>query len=205
MIRCVKRCLQKILKNVKLTYDELLTVVVEVECVLNSRPLTCVSSEDTEEPLTSSHPLTVRGILYIPDECATADEDETDVQLLTRRQRCLSKLLGQLIRSSDIVTEMEEGKSNRSTWKLGRIAELHPGNDGFVRGTTVEVASSSGKRKRLRRPLQKLFPLEVREVGGTGQVPARPEENTQRQRRRASITGEVRRREVHQSLQEQEN
>ena len=95
MIRCVKRCLQKILKNVKLTYDELLTVVVEVECVLNSRPLTCVSSEDTEEPLTSSHPLTVRRILYIPDECATADEDETDVQLLTRRQRCLSKLLGQ--------------------------------------------------------------------------------------------------------------
>ena len=70
---------------------------------------------------------------------------------------------------------MEEGKSNRSTWKLGRIAELHPGNDGFVRRTTVEVASSSGKRKRLRRPLQKLFPLEVREVGGTGQVPARPE------------------------------
>ena len=100
---------------------------------------------------------------------------------------------------------MEEGKSNRSTWKLGRIAELHPGNDGFVRRTTVEVASSSGKRKRLRRPLQKLFPLEVREVGGTGQVPARPEEITQRQRRRASITGEVRRREVHQSLQEQEN
>ena len=61
---------------------------------------------------------------------------------------------------------MEEGKSNRSTWKLGRSAELRPGNDGFVRGTTVEVASSSGKRKRLRRPLQKLFPLEVREVGG---------------------------------------
>ena len=95
MIRCVKRCLKKILKNVKLTYDELLTVVVEVECVLNSKPLTCVSSEDTEEPLTPSHPLAVRGILYIPDECATADEDETHVQLLTRRQRCLSKLLGQ--------------------------------------------------------------------------------------------------------------
>ena len=89
MIRCVKRCLKKILKNVKLTYDELLTVVVEVECVLNSKPLTCVSSEDTEEPLTPSHPLAVRGILYIPDECATADEDETDVQLLTRRQRCV--------------------------------------------------------------------------------------------------------------------
>ena len=58
---------------------------------------------------------------------------------------------------SNIVTEMEEGKSNRSTWKLGRIAELHPGNDGFARGATVKVASCSGKRKRLRRPLRKFF------------------------------------------------
>ena len=28
MVRCVKRCLKKILKNAKLTYEELLTVVV---------------------------------------------------------------------------------------------------------------------------------------------------------------------------------
>ena len=62
---------------------------------------------------------------------------------------------------------MEEGNSNRSTWKFGRIVEVHPGNDGFVRGATVEVASSTGERKLLKRPLQKLFPLEVREVGGS--------------------------------------
>ena len=35
--------------------------------------------------------------------------------------------------SCDIVTVMEEGKSNRSTWKFGRIVEVHSGNDGFVR------------------------------------------------------------------------
>ena len=62
---------------------------------------------------------------------------------------------------------------------------------------TVEVASSSGKRKRLRRPLQNLPPLEFQKVGYTEQVPARPEANTfQRQRRNAAITGKVRRREV---------
>ena len=58
---------------------------------------------------------------------------------------------------------MEDGKSNRGTWKLGRIVDIHPGNDGLVRGATVEVASRTGKRK-LRRPVQKLFPLEVREA-----------------------------------------
>ena len=36
----------------RLTYDELLTALVEVEMVLNSRPLTVVSAEDLEEPLT---------------------------------------------------------------------------------------------------------------------------------------------------------
>ena len=51
---------------------------------------------------------------------------------------------------------------------------MHPGND----GATVEVALSSGKRKCPTRP-QKLFPLGVREVVGTEQVPARrPGTNT---------------------------
>ena len=125
-----------------MTYDELLTAVVEVECVQNSRPLTYVSSDDTEEPLTPSHLLTGRRVLSIPDEFATAEEDETDVQLLSRR-RYFSELLGQLwsrwkreyvvdlrehqrpadegasvaqsVALADIVTVMEEGKSNRST------------------------------------------------------------------------------------------
>ena len=84
--------------------------------------------------------------------------------------------------SCDIVAVMEEGKSNRSTWKFGRIVEVHPGNDGFVRGATVEVASSTGERKLLRRPLQILFPLEVREVRG------RPEANTlQREESRGGV------------------
>ena len=95
MICCVKHCLKKILKNTKLMYDELLTVKVEVECVKNSKPLTYVSSHDTEEPLTPSHLLIGRRILSIPNKCATTEEDETDVQLLTRRQHYLSELLGQ--------------------------------------------------------------------------------------------------------------
>lgn len=60
--------------------------------------------------------------------------------------------VAQSVAPGDIVTVMEEGKSNRSTWKLEKTEEVHPGNDGFVRGATVKVASGSCKRKRLRRP-----------------------------------------------------
>ena len=85
MIRCVKRCLKKILKNAKLTYEDLLTAVVEIECVLNSRPLTYVSTEDIEEPLTPSHLLTGRRLLSILDESVVAEEESTDAKILTRR------------------------------------------------------------------------------------------------------------------------
>ena len=58
LIRSTKRCLCKIIGKAKFTYDELLTAVIEVEGVLNSRPLTYVSTTDLEEPLTPSHLLT---------------------------------------------------------------------------------------------------------------------------------------------------
>ena len=83
LIRSVNRCLKKILKNAKLSYEELLTVVTEVECVLNSRPLTYVSSEDIEEPLTPSHLMTGRRLLSIPDEIAVDEEETSEVSLVT--------------------------------------------------------------------------------------------------------------------------
>ena len=50
-----KRCLKKIISRARLSYDDLLTAVTEVEGILNSRPLTCVQSDNIEEVLTPSH------------------------------------------------------------------------------------------------------------------------------------------------------
>ena len=145
LIHCVKRCLKKILKNAKLSYEELLTIVTEVECVLNSRPLTYMSSDDLEEPLTPSHLMTGRRLLSIPDEIVVAEEETSEVSLLTRRRRYLLLLLshfwrrwkreyveelrehhrakngtsnGRSIKQGDIVSVMEVGESNRGTWKI---------------------------------------------------------------------------------------
>ena len=53
IVKLVKRCLRKILRNARLTFEELETILVEIEAVLNSRPLT-YSHDELSEPLTPS-------------------------------------------------------------------------------------------------------------------------------------------------------
>lgn len=39
LVKSVKRCLKKTISGARLTYEELLTVIIEVEVILNCRPL----------------------------------------------------------------------------------------------------------------------------------------------------------------------
>ena len=55
LIGLTKRCLKKTIGKSKISYDELVTTVAEIETILNSRPLTYVSCEEIYEPLTPSH------------------------------------------------------------------------------------------------------------------------------------------------------
>ena len=64
MVRSVKRCLNKVLRNARLSYEELLTLLIQVEGVLNSRPLTYVYP-DQGEPLTRSHLVLGKRILTV--------------------------------------------------------------------------------------------------------------------------------------------
>ena len=51
-------------------------MVTEVEMILNSRPLSYVSTEDLEEPLTPSHLLMGRRVLSLPDPANVHPEDD---------------------------------------------------------------------------------------------------------------------------------
>ena len=53
MVQSVKMCLRKVLGNARLSSEELTTILTEVECTLNSRPLTYQYEEG--EVLTSLH------------------------------------------------------------------------------------------------------------------------------------------------------
>ena len=80
LVRSTKRCLRKALGRSKFSHDELLTALVEIEMVLNSRPLTYISVDDLEEPLTPSHLLVGRRLMYLPDNllCTNHEVDNAD-------------------------------------------------------------------------------------------------------------------------------
>ena len=155
MIQNAKRSLRKTLRNAKLDYDELHTILVEVEGALNSRPLTYVSSDDVEEPLTPFHLIYGRGILSLakvaPGREASLSEATSSIDG-PRRRKYLRLLLDHFwkrwskeylielrnlylqksrpegsvtISFGDIVTLFEDNLPC-SQWRLGRVEQLIP-------------------------------------------------------------------------------
>ena len=81
--------LLKVIGRAKLSHDKLFTVLVEVEATLNSRPISYVSSEDVDEPLTPSHLLVGRCLLNLPDSvnCETDPDFGTNPDQIGLTQR----------------------------------------------------------------------------------------------------------------------
>jgi hypothetical protein len=187
LVGTVKRFLRKVLGNAKLTYDELLTTLVEIEGTLNSRPLTYAYDEVGVEVLTPSHLIFGRRLSCIPDEL-TSDGEDNEAGV-TRRYRNLAKRRvhfwnrwrreylvdlrdhhklstkngNRKVGIRDVVLVYEENVK-RGKWRVGRIESLVTGRDQEVRGARVKVNTrGTGRTMYLNRPLQKLYPIELGE------------------------------------------
>ena len=190
MVGITKRCLKKTIGRSTLTFEELRTLVVEVEGTINNRPLTYVYDdvEGVSQPLTPAHLIYGRQIVKTPSE--RQFEISNVNKSLTRRARhqfkvlndftrqwqreyllglrehanCHSKGKNQprhsIIKPGDIVV-MKDDLTHRSWWKLARIVELIKGRDGQARAAKILVLSQDKKTSYLRRPVQHLIPLEV--------------------------------------------
>ena len=55
MVRTTKHCLEKVVSKAHFSLDELTMTLAEIKVVLNSGPLSYVSSDDLEEPITQAH------------------------------------------------------------------------------------------------------------------------------------------------------
>lgn len=95
IVRSVKRCIKKTIGGARLTYEELLTVIIETEMTLNAKLLSYVTSADAEEPLTPSYLLHGRRLVSLPDHC-TGDLIDPDFELssmeLSKRMNHLSNV-----------------------------------------------------------------------------------------------------------------
>ena len=191
MVRSTKRCLKKMIGQAVFSFDELLTAVTEVEAIINSRPISYISSDDLEEPLTPSHLLHGRRLLSLPDNLSYDDEAddedfEIDVTTLSRRVKHLNSTLNQFWRRwrAEYLLELRDSHryhkngspetiaigdvvvvhdegQPRGFWKLAKVQETIVGKDGKVRGAVLRLPEKNGQPRWLQRPLQKLYPLEV--------------------------------------------
>ncbi|XP_053389692.1 uncharacterized protein LOC128552674 [Mercenaria mercenaria] len=181
MVWLVKSSLKKVLGRAFVTFEALQTALTEVEAILNDRPLTYVTSENTDpEPITPSHLLTGRRITAIPD----ATDPSTIIsnqQIITKRIRVQRELINrwwarwksdyltslrerhtqssrneQTIRVGDVVQVHDDG--SRLLWKLAVVEELVPGRDGLIRAAKIRTGSGHTTR-----PIVRLYPLEINE------------------------------------------
>ena len=90
IIGSVKQCMRKALSNAHLTFGKLLTVLIEVEAILNSRPLAYDYDNPTEEVLTPMHLIYCRRITSLPE--SQEEEEEREIEC-GRRHRYLNKKL----------------------------------------------------------------------------------------------------------------
>ena len=185
LIRSTKRCLVKVVGRSLLSFTELSTILVEIEAVINSRPLTYVfdDSDGISYPLTPSQLINGRNLEMWPNDrhCEIVSNYET----LSKRSRFHRKVLTQFscrwktdyllslleaykprdgsneptVEVGDIVL-VKNDHDKRSFWKLAEILELYKGKDQCIRAAKIRVA---GENKRvLNRSLKHLIPLEVR-------------------------------------------
>uniref|UniRef100_A0A1X7TM94 DUF5641 domain-containing protein n=1 Tax=Amphimedon queenslandica TaxID=400682 RepID=A0A1X7TM94_AMPQE len=153
LVGSMKR-LRKTVGQSKLTFDELSTAITEVEGLLNSRPLSFVSTEDLEEHLTPADFLLGRRSLSLPDY----GEESEDINITSSAftKRWTNEYLLELKEAhrysngsrnssipavGDTVLVHDEDKP-RGFWKLSRIMELIVGSDGTIRGAFLSDSSN---------------------------------------------------------------
>ena len=156
------------------SFDESLqTLPVEIEAIINSRPLTTVSDDPSDlSPLTPNHLLHQRsGIPLPPGIFDPADSISRkrwkQVQYLADifwkrwskeyltalQERSKWRRPVRNLRDGDVVLVVENSMP-RSQWRLGRIEKALPSFDGLVRKAKVRVENNM-----IDRPASKLVPL----------------------------------------------
>ncbi|XP_049866233.1 uncharacterized protein LOC126366932 [Pectinophora gossypiella] len=185
MVGLVKQCLKRTLDKHLLNDSQLLTIIKEVENVVNARPLTKVGPE-LEHILSPSDFLSFGKCLTVDSAAVEipATGTQLKVDLITSWKRGLKileefklmfvnqylaslreryrqdpkqpRIKSQRVPHHGDYVQLKENSKNRDNWKVGKIVELIKGADGECRVAKVKVDDSIFTRS-----LGHLYPLEA--------------------------------------------
>ena len=166
----------KVVGAAKLSFKEMQEVLLDIQIVLNNRPLT-YCEDDVEMPVLTPNMLIFGKANYLPDE-EPSDVQDRD---LRKRRKYLRKCKDALWKrwKSEYVRALRErhnathsGKQarleigdvvlikgeekNRALWKTGIVTHMIPGRDNVVRAVRLRAGKSF-----MERPIQFLYPLEL--------------------------------------------
>lgn len=174
-VKTTKHHLMRTIGETVMTFEELSTLLYQIEAVVNMRPICPISSDPNElSALTPAHFLNLMPTA-IPEE----NLEETKINWLSRWQliqrlhqnfwsRWKNEYLNQLqkrgkwnvkkpnVEIGELVLIKDENLPS-SKWAMGRVVETHPGDDGCTRVVSVKTANSV-----LKRGINKLAPLPVK-------------------------------------------
>ncbi|XP_039303527.1 uncharacterized protein LOC105196225 [Solenopsis invicta] len=174
-VKSLKHHLRRVLGDSTLTFEEMSTLLAQVEACLNSRPLQALS-DDLEDlsALTPGHFLVGGPLTALPEPSLT----ELPVNRLTRWQllqqmrdhfweRWSREYLHSLVHRPKWLKGVADYYVGRlclirsettppTRWPLARIVQVHPGEDGLIRVVTVRTAAST-----FTRPIVKIVLLPV--------------------------------------------
>ncbi|XP_066258792.1 uncharacterized protein [Euwallacea similis] len=177
-VKSVKHHLKRVAGNANLTFEQLITLLAQIEAILNSRPLSPMSQDPNDlTPLSPAHFLIGRSTTELPDpDLQHVPANRLSVfqriQLIKQhfwkqwskeyiselQQRVKWKTQQQDVQEGVLVL-VKEDNFPPSKWRMGRIVAVHPGRDGVNRVATIRTSSGLVKRS-----FSKICPLPVETV-----------------------------------------
>ncbi|XP_039310346.1 uncharacterized protein LOC120358842 [Solenopsis invicta] len=174
-IKSTKYHLQRVIGKELLTFEEFYSLLTQIEAILNSRPLSLMSSHPMDlQPLTPAHFIVGRTLTTVP----CPDLTDVNQNRLSRYQRiqqmqqnfwkrwskefvselqCRSKWKSNIgaLKVGDLVL-VKDDNAPPLHWQLGRVSELYPGADSVKRAATIRTSEGV-----VRRAVVKLSPLPI--------------------------------------------
>lgn len=192
-VKLTKHHLNRMTLSIKLTFEEMSTLLKQIEACVNSRPLCAITSDtDDYDFLTPGHFLIGRPLNMMP-EASLLNLKENTLDRWQKVQKAVqyfwsrwhTEYLHTLhprkkwttkesnLEVDDAVMIIDDNMPP-SKWKIARVKQVHPGQDGLIRMATIEYPDpkaeypnpnqeepKEGKFLKLQRPILKLCKLPI--------------------------------------------